>query len=317
MSEISVIIPTYNRAEHVTKAIDSVLAQTYTDYEIIVVDDGSTDNTKELLLPYMDRIRYIYQENAGVSAARNNGIRAASGRWIAFLDSDDIWFPDKLSRQMGSLARTGAKVCFTNVIWNSKEAGKSLRDETYKGKYSDDEVFYEPLELLFHRSSLHNVLSAVVIESRLLARVGCFDERISYGEDIRLFVRLTFETPFVYVHQLLVLFDRRLERERLTTDESFEAAEARCYTNAITRSEAYLLCKGKSKQVVKELRRQLGHYISHLAVLCCLTKNRFDAKRFALDGIYFGSGLRIYAKCFAVLVCPWFVRRLQRDRFSK
>lgn len=317
MPEVSVIIPTYNRAKYVTHAIDSVLAQTYSDYEIIIVDDGSTDNTREVLETYMDKIRYLYQDNAGVSAARNTGIKTAKGKWIAFLDSDDEWLPEKLSRQMGSLARTGAKVCFTNIIWNSKEAGKSLRDETYKGKYSDDEVFYEPLELLLHRSSLYNVLSAVVIESRLLARVGCFDERISYGEDIRLFVRLTFETPFVYVHQLLVLFDRRPGREGLTTDQSFGVTEAGCYTDAITRSEAYFLCKGKSKQVVKELRRQLGHYISRMAVLCCLTKNRFDAKRFALDGIYFGSGLRIYARCFAVLVCPWFVRRLRRDRFSK
>ena len=105
MAKVSVIIPTYNRAEYVTHAIDSVLAQTYTDYEIIVVDDGSADNTKDVLLPYMDRIRYIYQENAGLSAARNTGIKAAKGDWIAFLDSDDEWLPGKLAVQMRAVER--------------------------------------------------------------------------------------------------------------------------------------------------------------------------------------------------------------------
>ena len=116
MPKVSVIIPTYNRSKYVTKAIDSVLAQTYRDFEIIVVDDGSTDNTKEVLKPYTDRIKYLYQENTGVSAARNAGIRAAGGQWIAFLDSDDEWLPEKLSIQMDYLSRHNEIVAFiTNV----------------------------------------------------------------------------------------------------------------------------------------------------------------------------------------------------------
>src|SRR5262249_43626334 len=90
---VTVIIPTFNRGHIVTDAIDSVLAQTVPCLEIIVVDDGSRDDTRERLVPYMDRIVYIYQHNQGVSAARNTGVDAAKGDLIAFLDSDDVWHP--------------------------------------------------------------------------------------------------------------------------------------------------------------------------------------------------------------------------------
>lgn len=97
---VSVIIPTFNRATFVTEAIESVLAQTYRDYEIIVVDDGSTDNTQQVLAAYKDKIRYIYQENLGLSSARNTGITNAKGKYIALLDSDDLWLPNKLEEQV-------------------------------------------------------------------------------------------------------------------------------------------------------------------------------------------------------------------------
>jgi glycosyltransferase involved in cell wall biosynthesis len=104
MAKVSVIIPTYNRAHVICRAIDSVLAQTYPDYEIIVVDDGSTDQTAHVLSFYTDRIRYIYQANGGVSKARENtGIKAAAGEYICFLDSDDAFLPNKLELQVGYL----------------------------------------------------------------------------------------------------------------------------------------------------------------------------------------------------------------------
>src|SRR5438445_9254645 len=101
---VSVVIATYNYGRFVTQAVESVLAQTYVNIEIIVVDDGSDDDTREQLAPYGDRIRYIYQENQSVAAARNTGIRAATGDLIAFLDADDVWHPHKLELQMHYLA---------------------------------------------------------------------------------------------------------------------------------------------------------------------------------------------------------------------
>ena len=123
---ISVIIPSYNRAERIAASAKSVLNQTYKDIELIIVDDGSTDNTKEAVDALNDeRVRYIYQENAGACAARNNGIDHANGDYIAFQDSDDEWLPDKLEIQLNTLLKTGADVCFCQMHrhgYDKKEA---------------------------------------------------------------------------------------------------------------------------------------------------------------------------------------------------
>lgn len=114
---VSVIIPSYNRADKILPAVESVLNQTYTDLELIIVDDGSGDNTKEVIESINDsRIRYVYQENAGACAARNNGINQAKGEYIAFHDSDDIWHKDKLEKQMDALLKNDADIVCCKLI---------------------------------------------------------------------------------------------------------------------------------------------------------------------------------------------------------
>lgn len=103
LHQASVIVSTYNRAHYICEAIDSVLAQNYQNIEIIVVDDGSTDETRAVLRGYGDKIRYFYQENQGLPAARNFGIEKSSGKYLAFLDDDDIWFPEFLENQVAYL----------------------------------------------------------------------------------------------------------------------------------------------------------------------------------------------------------------------
>ena len=112
---VSVIIPTYNRATLVVEAVASALAQTYRDFEVLVVDDGSTDGTLKALAPFLGEVKLLrLSRRRGVSAARNLGIRAARSRWLAFLDSDDLWLPEKLARQMAFLAqRPGFLLCQT------------------------------------------------------------------------------------------------------------------------------------------------------------------------------------------------------------
>ncbi len=309
MPEVSVIIPTYNRAKFVTKAIDSVLAQTYKDYEIIVIDDGSTDNTQEVLEPYMDKITYMYQENAGVSAARNAGIRATTGQWIAFLDSDDKWMPEKLSIQMECLSQNNAKVCFTaNVCFTN-----SIREE---GQFEDltglsqkevkEQIFAEPFDLIL-RDSFWLSVQTMVIEKKLLEKVGCFDERLKVAEDTRLIYNLAFEVPFAFIDEPLTVVNRTNERQGLIND-STDVRKALCNAHIEIISEAYFCCSGKDISIVRKLRRMLGHFLSVGAVMCCVANNSQDAKRLAKDALYFGAGWRVYSRSLVVLSCPWFVR---------
>src|SRR5690349_649039 len=113
---VSVIIPTFNRSSLLIRAIESVTRQTYGDLEIVVVDDGSTDDTRERLAPYLGQIKYVHQQNSGVSAAQNKGVAVATGQWVSILGDDDDWLPTKLECQFDALARCGEEcdACFTN-----------------------------------------------------------------------------------------------------------------------------------------------------------------------------------------------------------
>lgn len=316
MPKVSVIIPTYNRSRYVTQAIDSILTQTYKDYEIVVVDDGSTDNTREVLEPYMDKIRYIYQENTGVSAARNLGIREAKGEWIAFLDSDDRWMPRKLERQMRLVNSNGVNVCFTNVIWQSESRARDINfhsTETLK----NEQIFTEPFDMIFDEA-LPNVVSTMLIERKLLYRASCFDERFSRGEDNLLVFRLAFQTSFGFIRKPCVIIDRTPKIERLTRDSLHSDECLKRYLSSILiLFEAYYFCHNRPKYVVQKLRYLLRDYLSRAAVLHCLGKNAFDARRFALEGMHFGSGWRAFGRCIAVLFCPWLVRRILRSTKRK
>ena len=124
---ISVVIPAYNCERYITRSIDSVLAQTRPVDEIIIVDDGSSDNTGEVVKRYGGKVRYIRQENAGASVARNTGIEAATGDWIAFLDGDDEWLPDKIKHQTELLSRN------PNLVWVTGNYMECLCEEKRSG----------------------------------------------------------------------------------------------------------------------------------------------------------------------------------------
>ncbi|MCK5478567.1 MAG: glycosyltransferase family 2 protein, partial [Methylococcales bacterium] len=115
---MSIVIPTFNRCRLLKRALTSVYKQTYSEYEIIVIDDGSTDGTAEMVQKWFPDVRYFYQSNKGVSASRNKGLEMAIGGWIAFLDSDDEWLPQKLEKQIELLKSTpDYKICHTEEIW--------------------------------------------------------------------------------------------------------------------------------------------------------------------------------------------------------
>lgn len=141
---VSVIIPAYNRADKILPAVESVLNQTYTDLELIIVDDGSGDNTKEVIESINDsRLKYVRQENAGACAARNNGIKQAKGEYIAFHDSDDIWHSDKLKKQMDALIRNDADIVCCKLIKIYSDGKTELKPDTLR------QGFMKPVTNLF------------------------------------------------------------------------------------------------------------------------------------------------------------------------
>jgi glycosyltransferase involved in cell wall biosynthesis len=193
---VSVIIPTYNRGWILKEAVESVLSQTYENYELIVVDDGSTDNTRLLLRSFKD-IRLVSQENKGVSAARNRGIEAATGDYLAFLDSDDLWLPEKLDSQMAFFhAHPDAMICQTQETWIRN--GRRINPK--KRHYKASGMFFErSLELCLVSPS------AVVIKKDLLGRVGQFDEDLPACEDYDLWLRIGARYPVFLVDKPLVI----------------------------------------------------------------------------------------------------------------
>jgi glycosyltransferase involved in cell wall biosynthesis len=224
---ISVVIPTFNRAALVVKAIESVFAQTYKDYEVIVVDDGSVDNTREILKPYRERLQYIYQENRGAAAAQNTGIRMARGKWISILGSDDLWLPAKLERQIEAVTNLGNEfgACFTDCIFfGNSNLVKSVFEEA--GLRSN--LKFAPLEnQIRHILGEHFLIwpqSLLVLRS-LLQELNGFDEAMSHEEDIDLIFRLGLITHYCFVSSPLVKIDRSPSRSRLTGDYSTRIEE--------------------------------------------------------------------------------------------
>lgn len=194
---VSVIIPTFNRAEMLQEAIDSVLDQKFRNFELIVVDDGSTDGTRDLLNRYTPRLRAVYQPNQGVSAARNTGLRMARGPWIAFLDSDDLWLPEKLSAQVDFFQRhPEALICQTEETWIRKK----IRVNPGKRHQKLSGMIYEPsLDLCLVSPS------AVVIKKELFGTVGFFDEALPACEDYDLWLRISARFPVHLIDRALIL----------------------------------------------------------------------------------------------------------------
>jgi len=210
MPKVSVIIPAYNRAHLIPAAIQSVLDQTYRDFEIIVIDDGSIDATKEAVNSFKDaRINYIYQQNSGVASARNNGITASRGEYLALLDSDDAWLPDYLSLMVEKLDAhpQAALVCSDCFICN-KDLDEILQKKWHNSAYDTiepDDAERHPLKYLL-RSGCFISPQSTVLRKSILNNTGLFDETLVTHEDLELFIRIVREHPVKLIDIPLVKF---------------------------------------------------------------------------------------------------------------
>lgn len=193
---ISVIIPTYNRAYCLSRAIDSVLAQSHPVEKICVIDDGSTDDTQQLLQSNYPQIHYIRQENKGVSAARNKGIRKIKSQWIAFLDSDDEWLPQKIEKQLFELTQQPMyKLIHCDEVWIRNGVRVNAMN---KHKKSGGDIFESCLPLCVISPS------ASIIQRELLLEVGLFNESLPACEDYDLWLRICSSHPVLYVNEKLL-----------------------------------------------------------------------------------------------------------------
>jgi len=204
---ISIVIPTYNRASSTIAAIESALAQTYSNFEIIVVDDGSTDGSGESIQRFVQQrgdgneICYFRQVNQGPSASRNKGIERARGEYIAFLDSDDVWFPEKLAWQVNALEKfkNECGACFTDArcVDNAGTNTSTFRmfGRRYKEQIGIDRGAVKSLAISF----CGFWVSTLLARADILRRIGGFNTDVPFAEDRDLFFRLSLATPLAYV----------------------------------------------------------------------------------------------------------------------
>jgi len=193
---VSVIIPTYNRMWALPETIESVFEQRFDRWELIIVDDGSTDGTGHWIQENAPRARYIHQDNLGVSAARNRGISESRGRYVAFLDSDDRWLAEKLARQVSVMEDEGCSVSYTDEMWIRN--GRRVNPKKRHKKHSGD-IFLASLPLVIISPS------SVMIRREVFSDVGLFDETLLACEDYDLWLRVTSRYPVRYIDEALII----------------------------------------------------------------------------------------------------------------
>mgnify|MGYP000321373830 FL=1 len=194
---VSVVIPTYNREQYLQKALGSVLAQTYQCFEIIVIDDGSTDDTATLIRSFKKDITYIYQENQGISKARNVGIRNSRGDFIAFLDSDDYWFPEKTELQIALFQKHPEYGMVASRCASIRLDGR-YRETNRPG--SSGWV----LEQLFRANFIRT--SSAIIRRECFNRIGLFDEELKECEEYDLWLRIAAQYPIGFINKSLAVY---------------------------------------------------------------------------------------------------------------
>jgi len=262
---VSVIIPTFNRAWCLRAAIDSVWSQTYTNFELIVVDDGSTDNTKALLSLY-EGITVIYQENQGVSAARNRGIAASKGELLAFLDSDDLWQPEKLASQVLFFTQHyDAMICQTEEIWIRN--GRRIFPRS-KHKKESGYFFERSLDLCLVSPS------AVMMKRQLFDDVGLFDEKLPACEDYDLWLRIGAHLPIYLIDEPLII-KRGGHADQLSSNPGLDKYRIQSIQN--------LLAEGSLSLEQENAAKNMLRCKCQIFATGCQKRGKFNEMQYYLD----------------------------------
>jgi glycosyltransferase involved in cell wall biosynthesis len=262
---VTAIIATYNRAHLVSKAIESILGQTYQNIEVIVVDDGSTDDTQNVLKQFGDRVRVIRQDNAGPGAARNRGFAASRGDIIACLDSDDIWLPRKIDRQVAVLQRLSESVpcclCSAELHFTDRPRLTSFQSALLRPE-DEEGLWLNVPEVLTNRFVLFNQMAA--IRRGALEKVGGFNEQLRFLEDYDLALRLSLLGPFAFIREPLVIWHQgsegSLSEEAYRRMSHLRELEIRIREDHLVRLDAdgnHEILKGQMRAALTKARRRL------------------------------------------------------------
>jgi len=324
--KVSVIIPTYNRATKVRNAIDSALGQTFSDLEVIVVDDGSSDDTGKILQEtYGSRIRYFAQANQGASAARNKGLAEARGEWIALLDSDDLWEKEKLEWQFKVLERFGPQcgVCYADVRFMNYPETRTmfqLAEESYRHEGTMG-INAEAQRVLLSPGGAGMVVCTCALLARadVVAKSGGFDPDLRFGEDSEFMFRLALLTDFCYVNRPLVWVDRS-PAELRHVGVSSEWYELEFWLRQTQRKLERLLRLGEAvpPKTRKLIREQLGGVHSGWANWYLETEQYPKAREAAWRAVQTDLTFKLAGKWLLTWISPRLaLRAVQRHQQRK
>jgi glycosyltransferase involved in cell wall biosynthesis len=264
-AEVAVVIPTYNCARHLTRAIESVLAQTYRDYQVFVIDDGSTDGTDVIMQQYADRITYVQQPNAGAAAARNRGISLSKSRYVAFLDADDVWLPAKLERQM-------------ELLNSQPEVGLVCSDFLMEGVLYTSQNDHPTRALSGHYFEYllrHCFIftSAVVVRRQCLDETGAFNESLKVCEDYNLWLRIASRWPVAAIPEIFVH-----KYNSLGSLSASSSIEERLHYGIAAFEHVLLVSTGLSDHERRVLRRLIADRYYIFGSYLLLHRNRRGAR---------------------------------------
>jgi glycosyltransferase involved in cell wall biosynthesis len=289
-NRITALIPTYNSERYLRATIDSVLAQTYPVYEVIVVDDGSTDRTQEILTTYGSQIRYIRQANAGPPVARNTGLAHATGDFIALLDSDDLWVSRKIERQVDYLRRhPSCGLVYTDMKTFDdsgiiEESVKISRNLNLPSGHIFPEMFYETL---FQTS-------AVLVRKSCIDAVGEFDMDLRMGDDYELFLRISRHYDLGYVDEPLVLYRQHATQGTRTWGKELQGGvpwEFLVLKKIVDRYPEIFEELGREK-----VNQRLSKPYAALAYACLADGDHKNARRLLRTAIHYWPGNRGYLR---------------------
>lgn len=294
--KVSIVIPTYNRVEFLPKAIQSVLNQTYRDWEMIIVDDGSIDKTEEIVKGYKEsRIRYIvHKYNLGLSAARNTGIKNSRGEYIAFLDSDDEWFPEKISCQMNIFQKEDSKC---GVICTSGYMIKNDKIKGVKAIPANLGNFYE--KFLFENITW---TSNVLAKKECFKKAGLFDENLESCEDWDMWIRIAKYYKFVFLEMPLA---------------KYVVHPGQLSENLLKKINARKRILFKYQDELKNRKFIYSHHYYKIGNLCCLSGKIREGRKYLFKGIL------VYPFCLKYFLClflslfgfPFYSFCIEKKRF--